>query len=100
MDNATCLGCHGNEGFSVPGPDGKPRDLHVIPDKFGKSVHGKRPCVECHTNITAIPHEPGTEVRVSCVECHESLWKSAQLEERPRRTTRASAWSSSRSTAT
>jgi cytochrome b subunit of formate dehydrogenase len=80
LENDTCLGCHGNEGFSAPGPDGKPRDLHLFADKFGKSVHGKRLCVECHKNITSIPHEPGTQVRVSCVECHESQWKSAQLE--------------------
>ena len=83
-DNETCLGCHGNDGFSAPGADGKPRDLHIFADKFGKSVHGKRLCVECHKNITAIPHEPGTQVRVSCVECHESLWKSAQLENQPK----------------
>ena len=82
LENDSCVGCHGNEGFSVPGPDGKPRNLHVVPEKFGKSVHGKRLCVECHKNITAIPHEPGTEVRVSCVECHESQWKSAKMENR------------------
>ena len=80
LENDTCLGCHGNEGFTAPGADGKPRSLHVIADRFGKSVHGKRLCVECHKNITAIPHEPGTQVRVSCVECHENQWKSAQLE--------------------
>jgi len=28
-DNGTCLGCHGTEGFSVAGPDGRARDLHV-----------------------------------------------------------------------
>jgi len=88
LENETCLGCHGNEGFSVPGADGKPRDLHVFADKFGKSVHGKRLCVECHKNITAIPHEPGTQVRVSCVECHESQWKSAQLEGREKEAAR------------
>ena len=80
LDNETCLGCHGNEGFSVPGADGKPRPLHLVGERFAKSVHGKRLCVECHKNITSIPHEPGLEVRVSCVECHESQWKSAQLE--------------------
>jgi cytochrome b subunit of formate dehydrogenase len=90
LENETCLGCHGNEGFSVPGPDGKPRDLHVFADKFGKSVHGKRLCVECHKNITAIPHEPGTQVRVSCVECHESQWKSAQLEGKEKESARMS----------
>jgi len=82
LDNETCLGCHGNEGFAMPGADGKPRNLHVIADRFGKSVHGKRLCVECHKNVTAVPHEPGTQVRVSCVECHESQWKSAQIEGR------------------
>ena len=41
--NDTCLACHGNEGFAMPGPDGQPHSLHVIKDKFGKSVHGKRP---------------------------------------------------------
>src|SRR3990172_8848621 len=88
LENETCIGCHGNEGFSADGADGKPRNLHVIPDKFGKSVHGKRLCVECHKNITAIPHEPGTRVRVSCVECHESQWKSAQLENRAKESER------------
>src|ERR1700693_50447 len=82
LENDTCLGCHGNEGFSVPGADGKPRQLHIGGDRCAKSVHGKRLCVECPKNITAIPHEPGTQVRVSCVECHESQWKSAQLEGR------------------
>ena len=32
--NATCLACHGNEGFAMPGPDGQMRQLHVVQDKF------------------------------------------------------------------
>ena len=78
-DNATCLGCHGSEGFAMPGPDGKMRDLHVIQDKFQQSVHGKRMCVDCHTNITQAPHEK-VEVKVSCVQCHLDLWNKAKLE--------------------
>jgi cytochrome b subunit of formate dehydrogenase len=80
IDSSVCLGCHGNQGFEAPGPDGKSRPLHVIPEKFEKSVHGKRQCVECHSNITEIPHAPGTRVQVSCVTCHESLWQKAQQE--------------------
>ncbi|MBI1943475.1 MAG: cytochrome C [Betaproteobacteria bacterium] len=80
LENSVCLACHGNKGFEAPGPDGKPRDLHVMPEKFAESVHGKRQCVECHTNVTEIPHAPGTQVRVSCVQCHESLWAKAQQE--------------------
>ena len=65
-----CLGCHGQEGFA-PAP--KAGDGHfpmVLKDRFLGSVHGKRQCVECHTNITKIPHEK-VEVKVSCVNCHE-----------------------------
>ncbi|HEY5218105.1 MAG TPA: hypothetical protein VIJ17_14565, partial [Pseudolabrys sp.] len=57
LTNEMCLGCHGQEGFA-PAP--KPGDGHfpmVLKDRFLGSVHGKRQCVECHTNITNIPHE-------------------------------------------
>ncbi len=77
-DNSICLACHGNAGFAMPGPDGKPRLLHVVPDKFGQSVHGKRFCVECHKDITEIPHKTGVQRKVSCVQCHEELWAEAQ----------------------
>jgi cytochrome b subunit of formate dehydrogenase len=79
-ENDTCLGCHGNEGFAAPGADGQMRQLHVIKNKFGKSVHGKRMCVECHTDITEIPHKTGVTHKVSCVTCHEALWDAAKAE--------------------
>jgi cytochrome b subunit of formate dehydrogenase len=79
-DNAVCLACHGNEGFGAPGPDGQMRDLYVVKDKFEKSVHGKRFCVECHKDITDIPHKNIGQHKVSCVQCHEDLWKAAQQE--------------------
>ena len=72
-DNDVCLGCHGTEGFEMPGADGKMRDLHIIKDKFGNSVHGKRLCIDCHKDITEIPHKPGVTHKVSCVTCHEAL---------------------------
>jgi cytochrome b subunit of formate dehydrogenase len=78
--NDVCLGCHGNEGFEMPGPDGKTRALFVNPERFGTSVHGKRLCVECHKDIKEIPHRPGVQRKVSCVECHEDLWAKAQRE--------------------
>ncbi len=78
--NDACLNCHGKQGFSTPGANGQKRPLHVIKDKFGKSVHGKRACVECHTDITEIPHKPGVAHRVGCVACHKSLWDTAKAE--------------------
>ncbi|MDH3317929.1 MAG: cytochrome C [Gammaproteobacteria bacterium] len=79
-DNATCLGCHGNEGFAMPGADGKMRSLHVRQENFESSVHGKRQCVECHKDITQIPHQKVAQRKVSCVQCHEALWATAQKE--------------------
>jgi len=79
-DSATCLACHGNEGFSATAADGKPRPLHVASDKFLNSVHGKQLCVDCHRDITEIPHQPGVLHKVSCVQCHEDLWREAQKE--------------------
>ena len=72
-----CLICHGNPGFEVKAADGTTRSLYVDKDKFQHSVHGPRDCVDCHTNITSAPHAP-VQVQVSCVNCHETLWKQAQ----------------------
>jgi cytochrome b subunit of formate dehydrogenase len=80
LDTATCLVCHGIQGFQAENAAGQMRSLHVAKDKFENSVHGKRLCVECHRNITEIPHQKGLEVRVSCVQCHEALWETAQSE--------------------
>ncbi len=82
--NETCLGCHGSEGFAMPGADGKMRALHVIKDKFEKSVHGERRCVECHKDITEIPHKKNGSIKVSCVQCHQNLWETAKAENKTR----------------
>ena len=80
--NDVCLGCHGNEGFAMPGANGQQRSLHVKKDKFESSVHGKRLCVECHKDITEIPHQKGVQHRVGCVTCHQTLWETAEKEGR------------------
>lgn len=79
IPSQTCLTCHGHKGFAVKEPNGKMRSLFVDAKKFEHSIHGSRQCVDCHTNITRVPHPP-TQIRVSCVTCHESLWAKAQEE--------------------
>ena len=81
LTNETCLGCHGQEGFQPPVTPGEERFPTVLKDRFLGSVHGKRQCVECHTNITKVPHEK-VDVKVSCVNCHEQLLETAQDEEK------------------
>jgi cytochrome b subunit of formate dehydrogenase len=75
LDNATCIGCHGNEGFAIPGADGNMRALEVRGDRFEKSVHGKLPCVMCHQDITEIPHQPVVRAKVDCGTCHAAQKK-------------------------
>ncbi len=76
--NATCLACHRIETLSATLPNGDTRQLYVSPEDFAASVHGSRSCVECHKDITEIPHRQGVERRVGCVQCHEDLWQAAQ----------------------
>ncbi len=45
-------------------------------------MHAKRQCVECHRDITEIPHQKVAQRKVSCVQCHEALWASAQKEDK------------------
>ncbi len=58
LDNGTCLGCHGVQGFATPSADGHIRSLYVTADQFAESVHGKAlRCIDCHTTITDLPHK-------------------------------------------
>jgi cytochrome b subunit of formate dehydrogenase len=80
--NVQCLACHRMQTLSVPMPNGETRSLYVSPDEFAQSVHGKRACVECHKDITNIPHRKGIDRKVGCVQCHQDLWRAAQEENR------------------
>jgi len=82
LDNTTCLGCHGTSGFSAPRGDGATRSLFVAADHFADSVHGRAlRCVDCHTTITALPHNNVSKtpadwdrtklaIAKNCIACH------------------------------
>ena len=61
-----------------PVPTARCATWHVNKDKFENSVHGKRDCVECHKQVTKVPHDKIDDVKVSCVQCHEALWDEAK----------------------
>src|SRR5450756_1975453 len=82
LTSEMCLGCHGLEGFAPPTKPEPGSPPLVLTDRFLGSVHGKRQCVECHTNITKIPHEK-VVVKVSCVNCHRDLLETAKEDEKP-----------------
>jgi hypothetical protein len=58
VSNEVCLGCHGKPGLSMNLSNGDILDLHVDPDNYVASVHGKDgyACVQCHTTLGNYPH--------------------------------------------
>lgn len=68
-NNALCLSCHAVPGLVRLDATGGRVPLHVDPQLFERSVHGRRTCVSCHTQAVRIPH-PETMDRVGCRRCH------------------------------
>lgn len=80
LANDRCLRCHGRENFSRTTENGEERSLHIDKERFKDSVHGSRDCVNCHRDITKIPHNKGVERKVGCVKCHQDLYAEGKKE--------------------
>lgn len=53
-----CLACHEDPALELSLPSGETRSLAIDRAAFAASVHGdKLVCVDCHTDITEVPHE-------------------------------------------
>jgi cytochrome b subunit of formate dehydrogenase len=79
LTNETCFGCHGVEGLLPTDRTQRGGTPGLMTDRFVGSVHGNLKCVDCHQNITKIPHAK-TTVQVGCVECHRTLYEGAKDE--------------------
>jgi len=64
-----CTLCHGKQEFRKILVDGKIRELFVTADSLKGSVHEKKTCVDCHFDISEIPHRERPR-RVNCTHCH------------------------------
>ncbi|MGE5188602.1 MAG: hypothetical protein ACM3NF_00930 [Gemmatimonadota bacterium] len=64
-----CTLCHGKPEFRKILVDGKVRDLFVTADTLKGSVHEKKSCVDCHFDVSEIPHRERPR-RVACTHCH------------------------------
>lgn len=76
-----CLACHNQQGFQTQLASGETLSIHIDRQAFDDSVHNKNEvsCVDCHTEITEVPHAAGTaqnlrEVAIqysaTCKKCH------------------------------
>ncbi len=64
-----CTLCHGKPEFRKILVDGQIRDLFVTEQTLAGSVHEKKMCVDCHFDISEIPHRERPR-RVTCTHCH------------------------------
>jgi len=64
-----CTLCHGKPEFRKILVDGKIRDLFATDDSLKGSVHEKKTCVDCHFDVSEIPHRQRPK-RVTCTHCH------------------------------
>jgi cytochrome b subunit of formate dehydrogenase len=88
IPNSTCLACHSSMAkdstalkglYNVPGGGREKMSLQVTKDSLKGSIHEGFSCVDCHQDITSIPH-PAKLKPVNCGNCHiteaEELTKS------------------------
>ncbi|MEO5334250.1 MAG: cytochrome b/b6 domain-containing protein [Magnetococcus sp. YQC-5] len=85
-ENRACLECHdGSKVIEVPNTSayaqaGEKRALTPLSQApYGRSVHSRMRCTECHTRITnpKPPHQVGKPDTIDCAACHESLAQSS-----------------------
>jgi cytochrome b subunit of formate dehydrogenase len=74
IPNSECLDCH--QAPDKPSTvKKKGRDIEILrPEAFGKSVHGKLSCTDCHAGITETPHDSKLPP-AQCASCHAEASK-------------------------
>jgi len=61
-----CMDCHGKKDVEKK-VDGKPVSLYLDEKEYGKTVHRRIACVECHDGIATSPHRTSL---IECASCH------------------------------
>lgn len=74
LKNEDCLACHSDSSLAKD-VNGKAVSLYVDPKKFGGSVHSAFTCVDCHKDVTAIPHQDNV-AKPACSTCHTDEQKA------------------------
>ncbi len=68
MSNEDCLACHSDPTLTKD-ENGKQVSLHVDETKFKAGIHSMFGCTDCHTGISAFPHDPAAAMP-KCATCH------------------------------
>jgi len=69
-EKETCFMCHKYRFLGRIGENGKQINYNVDENIYAHSIHQNVACVDCHTNITKVPHEPVKETVNCATQCH------------------------------
>lgn len=61
-----CMDCHGKKDVEKK-VDGKTVSVYIDPKEYGKTVHRRIACIQCHEGVASSPHRTR---QFSCVSCH------------------------------
>jgi nitrate reductase gamma subunit len=61
-----CMDCHGKKDVEKK-VDGKPVSLSIDEKEYGKTVHRRIACIQCHDRVATSPHRT---TRIECASCH------------------------------
>jgi cytochrome b subunit of formate dehydrogenase/nitrate reductase gamma subunit len=61
-----CMDCHGKKDVEKK-VDGKPVSLSIDEKEYGKTVHRRIACIQCHDGVATSPHRT---TRIECASCH------------------------------
>ncbi len=67
--NDDCMQCHSDSTLAMPGPYGREISLWVDLEAYDKSAHAGFGCIDCHGEISDLPHEEDLPT-VDCAACH------------------------------
>ncbi len=61
-----CMDCHGKKDVEKK-VDGKPVSLSIDEKEYGKTVHRRIACIQCHEGVATSPHRT---TLIECASCH------------------------------
>jgi cytochrome b subunit of formate dehydrogenase/nitrate reductase gamma subunit len=61
-----CMDCHGKKDVEKK-VDGKPVSLYIDEKEYGKTIHRRIACIQCHDRVATSPHRT---TRIECASCH------------------------------
>jgi cytochrome b subunit of formate dehydrogenase/nitrate reductase gamma subunit len=61
-----CMDCHGKKDVEKK-VEGKPISLYIDEKEYGKTIHRRVACIQCHEGIATSPHRT---TMIECASCH------------------------------